>query len=71
MNDSLRCRHCGDLIGVYEPLVTVVDDRPLETSKLAGPMAVTQVDSAYHRGCYEQIGAELHGGGSSALHGEA
>ena len=29
MSESLRCRHCGEVIGVYEPLVTFVEGRAL------------------------------------------
>jgi hypothetical protein len=35
MGEMLRCHHCGDLIGVYEPLVMLHDDRVHETSRAA------------------------------------
>ena len=56
MRDQLRCLKCGDLIGVYEPLVRVHDGQPQETSRAAHP---DPCDGApcYHRRCYEELSA--------------
>ncbi|HEX8714886.1 MAG TPA: hypothetical protein VF706_04880 [Solirubrobacteraceae bacterium] len=36
MNDeSFRCRHCGEIIGVYEPMVVIVDGEPVYGSRAA------------------------------------
>jgi len=52
--EVLRCRSCGDVIGVYEPLIAVVAGRSRETSRAAervpGPAALAE---CYHAGCYE------------------
>jgi hypothetical protein len=56
--NELLCSHCGDAIGVYEPLVAVVDGRPLETSRAAEPRAGEAAVPCFHRGCYEQAHAE-------------
>jgi len=55
----MRCRHCGDVIGVYEPLVTVTDGHPRETSRvLELGNAEHRTDGAcYHRSCYERLGS--------------
>jgi hypothetical protein len=36
MNWWPRCRHCGEPIGVYEPLIALVEGRAHETSRAAG-----------------------------------
>ncbi len=48
-----RCHRCGDLIGVYEPMILLVDGRARETSRAAEPDAATQGDH-YHGSCYAQ-----------------
>ncbi len=35
MNNEVRCDHCGEVIGVYEPLVVIVDGEALHTSRAA------------------------------------
>lgn len=34
--DQMRCVRCGDVIGVYEPLVLLLAGVPHETSRAAG-----------------------------------
>ena len=53
MSESLRCRHCGEVIGVYEPLVTFVEGRAWETSRLAEPLVGTLDGRYFHRSCFE------------------
>lgn len=52
-----RCAHCGDVIGVYEPLVAIVDDGLVrETSRAAEPhLVLTARDAMYHSVCYELV----------------
>lgn len=58
MNRFLTCDECGDVIGVYEPLVVVADDEALETSQAACP-EVAATGARYHRACYaERVGAD-------------
>jgi hypothetical protein len=59
MSDLLRCRHCGEVIGVYEPLVTFLEGRPFETSRLADPLAGALDGRAYHRACFERVHGEI------------
>jgi hypothetical protein len=57
MNSLLTCDECGDVIGVYEPLVLVADDGARETSRAACP-DVADSGEHYHRACYvERVGA--------------
>jgi hypothetical protein len=46
----IRCTHCGDVIGVYEPLVVVADDEARRTSLAAEPDAATNPDATYFNG---------------------
>jgi hypothetical protein len=55
MSDPLHCCHCGEVIGVYEPVVTLEEGRARELSLVVGPRPAAGV--AYHRSCY----LERHG----------
>ena len=48
-----RCRHCGEPIGVYEPLIALVEGRAHETSRAAGHRSDDRDADCYHRACYE------------------
>jgi hypothetical protein len=54
-NPSPRCQRCGDVIGVYERLVSVTADRiARETSRAAEPRVVSlAAASLYHLACYQ------------------
>lgn len=54
MNGAPRCLRCGDVIGVYEPTILLVDGRARETSRAAEPDIGTRGDS-YHGACYAQL----------------
>jgi hypothetical protein len=56
MRDELRCQHCGDLIGVYEPLIMLSDGRAEETSRLAHPNPIGAGEQCFHRGCFQERG---------------
>jgi hypothetical protein len=51
-----RCAHCGDVIGVYEPLLEVVGDAlERETSRAAEPdLSLAGGAAWYHAGCYRR-----------------
>jgi hypothetical protein len=50
-----NCAYCGEVIGVYEPMVVVVDGEVRETSEAAGQTAAEVEDAIrYHRACYEK-----------------
>jgi len=46
------CDRCGEVIGVYEPAVLVVNDRACNTSFAAEPTLLAQAGACFHRGCY-------------------
>ena len=46
-----RCRHCDDVIGVYEPMILVSPEARCETSVLAEPNLPPNAE-CYHRDCY-------------------
>lgn len=51
-DERLRCDACGDVIGVYEPLIVVQPDGPLCTSA----MRLEDVRAPrYHRACYATV----------------
>ena len=54
MRDQIRCRQCGDLIGVYEPLILLADGHPQETSRAAHPNP-GDASQLFHRQCYEEL----------------
>jgi len=52
---STRCSHCGDVIGAYEPTVTVSDGFARRISRASAPDALATADACYHDACYEQL----------------
>lgn len=54
MDEKLRCAHCGDVIGAYEPLVVLHDGRACDTSK-AEMDDGGRLGECYHRACYAQM----------------
>jgi hypothetical protein len=55
MSEALRCRHCGEVIGVYEPTVRFVDGQAHETSRALEPDMAERASDYYHRACYERL----------------
>lgn len=54
--DALRCDHCGDIIGVYEPVTVLAAGVPRETSVAAEPSLTTSPNRRFHRRCFEAGG---------------
>jgi hypothetical protein len=52
-----RCARCNAVIGVYEPLVKVADDRAYRTSQAAEPNIAADDGFLYHGHCYDSISA--------------
>ncbi len=50
--EAFRCKHCGDLIGVYEPLVVCSESGARMTSRAAEPDLEATGATHYHRVCY-------------------
>lgn len=56
MTDTWRCRLCGEVIGVYEPLVTVRDGRVHESSRAREAVELpAREGERYHRACYGRL----------------
>jgi hypothetical protein len=48
----MRCARCGEVIGVYEPLVHVVDGVAQKTSRAADPEIVhARTGAVFHLAC--------------------
>ncbi|HEY1715367.1 MAG TPA: hypothetical protein VGG07_20865 [Solirubrobacteraceae bacterium] len=50
----LRCRHCADVIGAYEPMVLETPHGPLQTSLAAEPGLYVSDVPCFHRVCYAE-----------------
>jgi hypothetical protein len=52
---DLRCAGCGDVIGVYEPIVHLGNGSTSETSRAAEPsLSASSPSLVYHAHCYAQ-----------------
>lgn len=51
----MLCHHCGDVIGVYEPLVLETASGRHDTSLAADPGVLQNDHPGYHQACYELI----------------
>ena len=49
----IRCRHCGEVIGVYEPLIAVERGSARESSLAREPALAYEPVARYHRDCHE------------------
>ena len=54
----MRCHHCGDVIGIYEPLVLLSESDRRETSLAAEPDLAVGVSPVFHRACSLQVGEQ-------------
>lgn len=50
-----RCVACQDVIGIYEPLVQLVDGVAWRTSRAAEPTLGAAGGELYHAACYERL----------------
>jgi len=57
-DDQLRCSSCGDVIGVYEPLVHVLGGVARPTSRAAEPELAYSSGQHFHLDCYEGPGPD-------------
>lgn len=53
--DKLRCGHCGDVIGAYEPMVAMIDGVAQKTSKASAMAGGPALGDCYHAHCFEQL----------------
>jgi hypothetical protein len=52
------CSICGDVIGMYEPLIVVEEHQARQTSRAAEPALTRERGIHYHRDCYAARGLE-------------
>jgi hypothetical protein len=50
-----RCAVCDDVLGVYEPIMHVVDTHARPTSRAAEPTVSSSEGRCYHLDCYERL----------------
>ncbi len=55
MEGMPRCSHCGDVIGVYEPIVVLVDGGPHRTSRARLGGDARPAAECYHDDCYARL----------------
>jgi hypothetical protein len=60
INGRIPCARCGDVIGVYEPMVAILEGRPHKTSIAAKATSLDTSVECYHQACYDADGC--HGG---------
>jgi hypothetical protein len=58
MDGTLRCRHCGDVIGVYEPMIVLLGGEARKTSRAAERVTGAPLHECYHDACYTQARGE-------------
>ena len=52
VDDRPRCSKCGDVIGVIEPLIALIDGEAHTTSIAAQPDIRSARGALYHQACY-------------------
>jgi hypothetical protein len=57
MDATVSCRHCGDVIGAYEPMIVLVQGQARVTSLAAERDEDAPAGDCYHRACYTSGGA--------------
>lgn len=55
-----RCARCGDVVGVYEPAVLVVDDGTIRDTSIAAERTSNAAAGAWHhRDCFFSVAEAL------------
>jgi hypothetical protein len=60
VDQSMTCEHCGDVIGIYEPLVLLFDGRARTSSAAAEPQIGEGPGGRFHRACYPESIAAIN-----------
>jgi hypothetical protein len=50
--ETIRCRQCGDVIGVYEPMILLLEDEASVTSGAAANRRVPADARRLHTACF-------------------
>lgn len=48
----VRCKRCGEVVGVYEPMIVVADGDAHRTSLAASGRAAVEAAECYYAACY-------------------
>jgi hypothetical protein len=54
MDQPMKCGRCGDVIGVYEPLVLLAAGQARTSSAAAEPQIGDGAGELFHRACYAE-----------------
>ena len=57
MHQPMRCGRCGEVIGIYEPLVLAHDGLARATSVAGEPYIAAEPGERFHRACHAEISA--------------
>ena len=52
MDTAPRCRHCDDVIGMYEPMIVLADGLARRTSRASEQETGGHSGECYHHACY-------------------
>jgi hypothetical protein len=55
--ESAKCRHCRDVIGVYEPMIVLLDGEALLTSRAVADRNIPHDAHRYHETCFALVEA--------------
>jgi hypothetical protein len=59
MGQPMRCGRCGEVIGIYEPVVLLIHGSARTTSAAAEPRVGDKPGPHFHRACYADSPAVL------------
>jgi hypothetical protein len=52
--EPVRCQHCREVIGAYEPMVALVEDVPVQISRSVAEAEQLAGGRCYHTSCFTQ-----------------
>ena len=58
MGRMLTCRHCEDVIGVYEPMIVLCNEHARRTSRAAEPDVGEKIGEYYNHACFVRVHGE-------------
>jgi len=56
---EMRCDHCREIIGVYEPMIVRIEDEDHRTSQAADPSRALEAHQRFHSDCYVELNGSL------------
>ncbi len=55
MESWVRCSHCREPVGIYEPIVVLDDGEPVLTSRAAEPNRPLNEERCLHEDCFREL----------------